>query len=103
MGHVHLIRRPCRRALGRLRRQGKAEKRELEALDYWTSEASGTRYPVAWRLRAARAGLDLEVRPYLRDQEIDLSVRYWEGAVKIEGTARGEPIKGNGYLELAGY
>jgi predicted secreted hydrolase len=76
---------------------------ELEPLEYWTSEKSGARYPIAWRFRASTAGLDLTVRPYVRDQEIDLSVRYWEGAVRIEGTARGAPIEGNGYLELAGY
>jgi predicted secreted hydrolase len=75
----------------------------LDPLEFWTSEKSGARYPVAWRLRAERVGLDLTVRPYVRNQEIDLSVRYWEGAVKIEGSAGGEPIDGNGYLELAGY
>jgi predicted secreted hydrolase len=75
----------------------------LDPLEFWTSEKSGARYPVAWRLRAERVGLDLTVRPYVRNQEIDLSVRYWEGAVKIEGSAGAEPIDGNGYLELAGY
>lgn len=76
---------------------------ELEPLEFWSSEKSGRRYPVAWRLRADRLGLDLTVRPHLRNQEINLSVRYWEGAVKVEGSAHGEPIEGNGYLELAGY
>ena len=28
---------------------------------------------------------------------------YWEGAVKVEGTAEGAPIAGNGYVELTGY
>jgi predicted secreted hydrolase len=75
----------------------------LEPLEFWTSDKSGARYPVAWQLRAGRVGLDLTVRPYVRNQEIDLSVRYWEGAVKAEGAAQGKPIEGNGYLELAGY
>jgi predicted secreted hydrolase len=75
----------------------------LDPLEFWTSEQSGARYPVAWRLTAKRSGLEVTVRPYLRDQEINLSVRYWEGAVKVAGSADGEPIEGNGYLELAGY
>jgi predicted secreted hydrolase len=43
------------------------------------------------------------VQPYLEDQEIDRAVRYWEGAVRVTGSARGAQIDGQGYLELAGY
>ena len=45
----------------------------------------------------------LEIEPYVVDQELDLSVRYWEGAVKVAGTRWGAPAKGNGYVELVGY
>ena len=38
-----------------------------------------------------------------RDQELDLSVRYWEGAVRAEGTGPSGALSGQGYLELAGY
>jgi len=76
---------------------------DLEVLDEWESERSDVRYPVAWRLTIADAALDLELRPYVEDQEIDLSVRYWEGAVRVEGTSAGQPVGGSGYLELAGY
>jgi len=41
--------------------------------------------------------------PLLRDQELDLAVRYWEGAVRVEGTADGRPLGGSGYVELVGY
>jgi predicted secreted hydrolase len=30
-------------------------------------------------------------------------VRYWEGAVRIEGALRGARIDSRGYVELAGY
>ncbi len=30
-------------------------------------------------------------------------VAYWEGAVRISGTLRGQPITGLGYVELTGY
>lgn len=76
---------------------------QLVVLDDWTSGRSGVRYPVAWRLAAPSVGLDLEVRPYLRQQELDLSVRYWEGAVRAAGRGPHGALTGQGYLELAGY
>lgn len=75
----------------------------FEARDYWTSPASGARYPVGWSLRVPSANLDLEVRPLIPNQEMNLSVRYWEGAVAATGTRDGDPITGRGYLELTGY
>ncbi len=38
--------------------------------------------------------------PVLADQELDVTVRYWEGAVDV--LQDGEPV-GRGYVELAGY
>jgi predicted secreted hydrolase len=32
-----------------------------------------------------------------------VSVRYWEGAVRVEGTREGRPVQGRGYVELTGY
>ena len=45
----------------------------------------------------------LDVEPLLEDQELDLSVRYWEGAVHADGDGGRSPLTGQGYLELAGY
>jgi predicted secreted hydrolase len=75
----------------------------LTALDEWTSPATGSRYPIAWRLTLPREGLELEVRPYLEAQEINQSVRYWEGAVRGEGIGPQGRITAEGYLELTGY
>jgi predicted secreted hydrolase len=69
----------------------------------WRSPRSGAVYPGRWRLRAPSEELDLEVRPLLTDQELDVSFRYWEGAVEVEGTRRGRPVRGRGYVELTGY
>ena len=41
--------------------------------------------------------------PRLPDQELPLSIRYWEGAVSVTGTVSGEPAAGLGYVELTGY
>ncbi|HKJ77412.1 MAG TPA: lipocalin family protein, partial [Gammaproteobacteria bacterium] len=35
--------------------------------------------------------------------ELDLSVRYWEGAVDVVATRNRRKIKGHGYVELTGY
>jgi len=43
------------------------------------------------------------VRPLLADQELDLAVRYWEGAVRVQGMRAGKAVGGNGYVELTGY
>jgi len=69
----------------------------------WRSPRSGARYPDRWRLRIPDEDLSLEVRPLLADQELDVSFRYWEGAVAVEGTHRGQSIRGHGYVELTGY
>ncbi|MBI3629765.1 MAG: carotenoid 1,2-hydratase, partial [Candidatus Rokubacteria bacterium] len=75
----------------------------VEALDTWRSPKSGAVYPSRWRLAVPAERLAVEVEPWLRDQELDLSVRYWEGAVRVAGTAAGAPVTGNGYVELTGY
>ena len=75
----------------------------LEALDHWTSPRSRVRYPSRWRLAIPGAALSVEITPRLADQELIVGTRYWEGAVRVEGTAAGRPIGGRGYVELVGY
>jgi predicted secreted hydrolase len=74
-----------------------------EALGSWRSPESGARYPSRWRVLLRSEGLELEVVPRSADQELRTSIRYWEGAVKVRGTSRGEPVEGEGYVELTGY
>jgi predicted secreted hydrolase len=73
----------------------------------WTSPRSGTRYPAGFHLELPHAHLSVDVTPVVPDQELDLSFRYWEGAVDVTGTdsvtGTGRPIAGRGYLELTGY
>jgi predicted secreted hydrolase len=75
----------------------------LEDLGRWRSSRSGATYPAHWRIRIPSEDLELEARPVLADQELDVSFRYWEGAVEVEGTRGGRPIRGRGYVELTGY
>jgi predicted secreted hydrolase len=75
----------------------------IEDLESWKSPESGVRYPSRWRLRLPHEGLELELFPRIADQELRTAVRYWEGAVGIRGTSRGERVEGEGYVELTGY
>lgn len=70
---------------------------ELDVLDHWQSD-SGITWPSGWRMRIPEYDLDLRILPRQKTQENDLSVRYWEGAVKVEGRHAGQ-----GYVELTGY
>ncbi|MEJ2185144.1 MAG: lipocalin-like domain-containing protein, partial [Gemmatimonadota bacterium] len=65
---------------GRVRRLA-ADDVRLDVLDTWTSPTTGVRYPSRWRIRIPADGLDLEVRPWLSRQELNVTFRYWEGAV----------------------
>lgn len=71
----------------------------MTPLRYWRSEATGVTYPVDWRVQVPAEHLDFQVKARMPNQELDLRVRYWEGAV----SASGENVSGRGYLELTGY
>ena len=76
---------------------------QLDVLSYWQSPLDGTRYPSRFRMQIPSFQLDLTIEPYLEDQELSLSMRYWEGAVKVSGTGGGQPVSGSGYVELTGF
>ena len=75
----------------------------IETTDTWTSPTSGAEYPAGWRVSVPSMGLELEGRPMLADQELNLSTIYWEGAVAFSGTLDGAPLGARGYIELTGY
>jgi predicted secreted hydrolase len=75
----------------------------FEPRRWWTSPRTNVKYPVAWSIELPAEELSLEIEPRLDDQELDLTVRYWEGAVRASGQARSGALRADGYLELAGY
>jgi predicted secreted hydrolase len=75
----------------------------LEVTRTWVSPRGGTRYPAGWVLRVPSEGVELTLTPRVADQEMDVSFRYWEGALEVSGTSRGAPVTGRGYAELTGY
>ena len=76
---------------------------KLQVRDSWQSPHSDAEYPAAWSLVIPSLELNLEIEPYLADQEMDVSYAYWEGAVQIRGTIKEIPVGGNGYVEMTGY
>ena len=75
---------------------------EVTVTDTWASPEGGV-YPSGWTLRVPDKGLTLDIRPVMADQELFTTVRYWEGAVDVQGQRGGVPIEGRGYVELTGY
>ncbi|HEX7588903.1 MAG TPA: lipocalin family protein, partial [Anaerolineae bacterium] len=75
----------------------------ITVLDKWTSPKSGGTYPAGWTVAIPSADILLTLKPYVADQEMHISIVYWEGAVSITGTSNGVGLKGNGYVEMTGY
>lgn len=61
-------------------------------------EVAGREVPVDWRVTLADRGLDVRVTALRPDAWMPLSLPYWEGPVRVEGSHEGQ-----GYLEMTGY
>jgi predicted secreted hydrolase len=71
---------------------------------WWTSDATKARYPVAWQLRIPALKLESELpRPSIGRNSNCQPFAYWEGMVDFRGTRDGQPLSGEGYMELTGY
>ncbi len=80
---------------------------QLRPLASWHSANSGATYPISWSILVPSLSLELTERTALEDQELfekdKRTPTYWEGAVTYDGTMRGSPAHGVGYLEMTGY
>jgi predicted secreted hydrolase len=78
---------------------------ELIPQDWWTSPASGGKYPVVWKIKFL--DYDLQLTTPVKNQELDTrrttGVIYWEGYVEAVGKKGNQKIRGEGYLEMTGY
>ena len=74
----------------------------IETSARWTSPTTGTTYPASWSLKVPSQRIDLQLTPLVADCELhtggSTGIVYWEGPVRIEGSATGY-----GYAELTGY
>ena len=82
----------------------KNEDFELVPGRIWTSNETGGDYPVEWKLRIPKLGLELEVSAVMDAQELVLRpISYWEGSVRGRGMRGSQEVLGRGYLEMTGY
>lgn len=71
---------------------------ELKVLEEWQSDA-GQRYPIRWRMDYAAQARSWILQAAVKDQLMDLAVKYWEGAVEIYDPVS-KKLVGRGYLEM---
>jgi len=75
---------------------------QITATGRWNSPRSGAVYPQGWKIGVPSEGIDLNLEATVPDQELVpqgvAAVRYWEGSVRVTGSATGV-----GYAELTGY
>ena len=68
----------------------------------WQSPLGGV-YPIEWQAEIALLDKTVIIRAVFPEQELDLSTRYWEGAVNICEEEDPGKLIGIGYMELTGY
>ena len=65
---------------------------------------SGGVYPSGWEVSLPGEDLLLRITPLLRDQELNLTYNYWEGAVQVEfDVLQPAALRIRPYVELTGY
>ncbi len=69
----------------------------------WWRSPGGARYPVAWEMAVNPLGKRWIVEAVVDDQELALSVAYWEGMVEVREAGKVGKVVGRGYLEMTGY
>ncbi len=77
----------------------------IDVIRRWTSPHTNITYPSGWKINIPAESLELQVTPAVEDQEMNTTIRYWEGAVKVSGKykSNNKIVAGKGYVELAGY
>jgi predicted secreted hydrolase len=75
----------------------------LDILEYWQSPHSGSRYPKRWTLKMPELDIYLELGTLFDDQEMRVSVQYFEGNLGVSGQMRGKEVSGTGFIEMTGY
>lgn len=79
----------------------------IKSTGAWRSPATNTQYPMGWTVSIPSADIQLDIQPALKNQELDAErstgMTYWEGKCTVSGSIGGKPVKGDSYVELAGY
>lgn len=78
----------------------------MSPLRYWESPKTLIRHAVSWHVDSPPLGLDVRFEPFLDDQEVPvfgMARAIWEGAGRVVGTLRGEPVSGLARGEFYGH
>ncbi|MFT5112258.1 MAG: putative secreted hydrolase [Parasphingorhabdus sp.] len=76
---------------------------DIRAISWWQSSISGARYPISFEISIPVHALQLTVSAVVKDQELNLGFRYWEGAVQVQAIGGSAELVGQGFMELTGY
>jgi predicted secreted hydrolase len=74
----------------------------LKVIKTWQSPLGGI-YPVEWEAEIIPLGRTVILSAVFPEQELNLSTRYWEGAINIYDKENPAKAIGTGYMELIGY
>jgi predicted secreted hydrolase len=79
----------------------------MQPTSAWRSNRTGAEYPLRWRIKIPKLGIDLNVEPAFEEQEMvteaTTGIAYWEGSIAIAAVQGQNQLRGVGYLELTGY
>jgi len=78
------------------------EEVRLLPLEFWKSD-DNINYPIRWELNYLTTGKKYLISAVIPNQVMNLSVKYWEGAVRIYDINSPDKLIGVGYMELTGY
>ncbi len=80
---------------------------KVKSTGSWKSPETGATYPMGWHVSIPSLAAELEITSAMPEQELakksTSDVTYWEGTCTVTGTKQGQPVKGQGYVEMTGY
>jgi predicted secreted hydrolase len=72
--------------------------------ELWESKNTKASYPLNWQIEIPDKNMIIDAKSLMFDQEMIFgAINYWECPLKVSASYKGEKIKGNGFMELAGY
>lgn len=80
----------------------KFEDFKIEYLDFFKSEKTNKKYPVAFNVKIPKLSIDLNISATVKDQELNSSYTrsYWEGRCLVSAIVKDKKIGGKAYVEI---
>ncbi|MDE2001277.1 MAG: hypothetical protein KGI60_01765 [Patescibacteria group bacterium] len=69
----------------------------------WRSSKTGAAYPTRWEIELPEWHMRFETNAKVSEGEVIFgAINYWEGGIRVSGTANGAAVAGNGFMEIVG-